>query len=475
MSILTLIIVICASLFIGLLAKGRWRSWSLLVASVLAIYWLQPATPIRHLDFWLPTTCMFLTSLTWLLTRPKDMLEIRPDISTGLVLASVILLIGLIRYFGPVCCLTPTRPPELYQIALAIIAITLILILATRFAIGRVGWIYACTILIIGLFIVLKFEPLAKMVSMGLRSMNAQSEELASAIDIRWLGFSYVAFRLMHTLRDRLSGRLPELTLKEYVIFIIFFPAYSAGPIDRVQRFIQDLRQPFNLSVEATLLGGKRILLGIFSKFVLADGLALFALNSNNSSQVNSSGWLWVMMYAYALRIYFDFSGYTSIAIGMGQLVGIQLPENFERPYLKQNLTLFWNSWHMTLAQWFRAYFFNPLTRILRSDPRNIPMPLIIFVGQLSTFILIGLWHGITWNFAIWGAWHGLGLFIHNRWSDLIRSKGSSLESHPYLKRFVGFSNTLLTFHYVSLGWVWFALSTPTQSWNTMLKLFGLL
>ncbi|MFZ0532540.1 MAG: hypothetical protein WAM09_05120, partial [Anaerolineales bacterium] len=136
MSILTLIIVICASLFIGLLAKGRWRSWSLLGASVLAIYWLQPATPIRHLDFWLPTTCLFLTSLTWLLTRPKDMLEIRPDISTGLVIASEILLIGLIRYFGPVCCLTPTRPPELYQIALAIIAITLILIFATRFAIG---------------------------------------------------------------------------------------------------------------------------------------------------------------------------------------------------------------------------------------------------------------------------------------------------------------------------------------------------
>jgi alginate O-acetyltransferase complex protein AlgI len=128
----------------------------------------------------------------------------------------------------------------------------------------------------------------------------------------------------------------------------------------------------------------------------------------------------------------------------------------------------------MTLAQWFRAYFFNPLTRNLRADPRNIPLPLIIFIGQLSTFILIGLWHGISWNYAIWGAWHGIGLFIHNRWSDLIRSKASSLDCRPGLKRLVDVCSTVVTFNFVCLGWVWFALSTPAQSWNTFLKLFGL-
>jgi alginate O-acetyltransferase complex protein AlgI len=393
---------------------------------------------------------------------------------TGLVIAAVILLIGLTRYLGPVCCLTPTRPPALNQIALVVTLITLIVILAYRFAPGRIGWIYGCTILIVGLFVALKFDPLTKFMSMGLRTLNAQSVELASAFDIRWLGFSYVAFRLIHTLHDRVSGRLPDLTLKEFAIYVIFFPAYSAGPIDRVQRFVQDLHRPFQLSLDTALIGVKRILLGMFSKYVLADGLALFALNSNNSNQVNYIGWLWVLTYAFALRIFFDFSGYTDIAIGMGHLLGFQLPENFERPYLKQNLTLFWNSWHITLAQWFRAYFFNPLTRALRSDSRNIPMPLIILFGQLSTFILIGLWHGISWNYAIWGAWHGLGLFIHNRWSNLIRSRVSSLESRPHLRRLVGLGGTLLTFHYVSLGWVWFALSTPAQSWNTILKLLGL-
>jgi D-alanyl-lipoteichoic acid acyltransferase DltB (MBOAT superfamily) len=86
---------------------------------------------------------------------------------------------------------------------------------------------------------------------------------------------------------------------------------------------------------------------------------------------------------------------------------------------------------------------------------------------------LIGLWHGITWNFAIWGAWHGFGLFIHNRWSDMIRPKVSGLENRPNLKRFISIGSTILTFNYVSLGWVWFTLSSPYQSWNTLLKLFG--
>jgi len=473
-SLFPLLIAICASILIGSLAQRTWRSWSLMIASILAIYWLQPSTPIRHLDFWLPTACLALSVLSWILTRPKDVPDFRANIKTGVIIVAVILLIGSTRYLGPVCCLTPSLPPAISQIAFALILITLFVILASHLAPGRVVWIYGCTILIVGLFVILKFDPLTKLMSMGMRALNSQSVELASAFDVRWLGFSYVAFRLMHTLRDRLSGRLPQLTLREYVIYIIFFPAYSAGPIDRVERFIEDLRRPFQLSVDIALRGGKRILLGMFTKYVLADGLALFALNSGNSSQANSTGWLWVMTYAFAFRIFFDFSGYIDIAIGMGHLLGIHLPENFDRPYLKQNLTLFWNSWHMTLAQWFKAYFFNPITRAMRADTRNIPLPIIIFIGQLSTFILIGLWHGISWNYAIWGVWHGLGLFIHNRWSDLIRTKVPELESRPYLKRLVGIASVLLTFHYVSLGWVWFALSTPAQSWNTFLQLFGL-
>jgi len=473
-SILSLIIIIGLSLAIGLLAGGRWRSWLLLAGSILIIYWLQPSTPIRHLDFWLPTTCLALTIFAWIITCPKETIFERTNLVTGLVVVVLVLLIGSTRYLGTFCCLTPTQPPAIEEIAIGISIIVVIAFLLSRFSRSEARWIYALSVLILGLFVVLKSEPLAKLTSAGLRSISAQSVSLASGLDIRWLGFSYVAFRLLHTLRDRLSGRLPGLTLQDYLVYVIFFPAFTAGPIDRVQRFTQDFHHPVKLTAEKALQGGKRLLLGIFSKFVLADGLALIALNTTNASQVTSTGWLWLMLYAFALRIFFDFAGYTDIAIGLGHLLGIQLPENFDQPYRKPNLTQFWNSWHITLANWFRAYFFNPLTRALRTSTSSIPAAFIIFFGQLSTFVLIGLWHGITWNFAIWGAWHGLGLFIHNRWTELLRSKGISFEARPRLQWLVRTAGTLLTFHYVSLGWVWFVLSTPEQSWKTLLKLVGI-
>jgi alginate O-acetyltransferase complex protein AlgI len=270
--------------------------------------------------------------------------------------------------------------------------------------------------------------------------------------------------------------------LGEFVTYAIFFPTYTAGPIDRSQRFMGDLRGQGAADERAerrerktanTIKGGQRLLLGLFKKFALADSLALIALNDQNITQTSSTVWTWVLLYAYALRIYFDFSGYTDVAIGLGYLTGFKLPENFDQPYLKENLTAFWNSWHITLAQWFRAYFFNPLTRFLRTQPRKLPTWAIILIGQFSTMALIGLWHGITWNFFIWGAWHGLGLFVHNRWADWMRPRLDGLESRPHLKRALQYSSWLLTFQFVTLGWEWFALSSPDLAWSTFQKLGG--
>jgi D-alanyl-lipoteichoic acid acyltransferase DltB (MBOAT superfamily) len=296
------------------------------------------------------------------------------------------------------------------------------------------------------------------------------------------------------------------------VIYVIFFPAYTAGPIDRLERFIKDLRGASQVSGSATagnpkvtardpkatggglkatardlkatgagragdpkdyLIAGERLVMGLFKKFVVADGLALAALNATNAAQVHSSGWTWVLLYAYSLQIFFDFSGYTDIAIGLGRLLGIALPENFNAPYLKPNLTQFWNNWHMTLTQWFRAYYFNPLTRWLRTGGRKLSAAAIIFVTQITTFVLIGLWHGITWNFVLWGAWHGLGLFVQNRYSEWARPRLPDLSARPALKQGLAVAGGLLTFHYVALGWVWFALPSAGLSWQVFLKLFG--
>jgi len=206
----------------------------------------------------------------------------------------------------------------------------------------------------------------------------------------------------------------------------------------------------------------------LFKKFVIADGLAWIALNDVFAANVHSAGWLWVLLYAYSLRIYFDFSGYTDIAIGLGRLLGARLPENFDAPYLKPNLTQFWNAWHITLTQWFRSYFFNPLTRAMRSAKRPAPQWLMILFAQVATMALIGLWHGVTTGFLLWGLWHGLGLFVHNRWSDWMKTRQINWSAS-----FVKYSGVFVTFHYVTLGWLFFLLPDPALAWDVLLKLLG--
>jgi D-alanyl-lipoteichoic acid acyltransferase DltB (MBOAT superfamily) len=275
-------------------------------------------------------------------------------------------------------------------------------------------------------------------------------------------------------LRDAQSRRLPEFNAAEFATYVLFYPALTAGPIDRLQRFVKDLRDPQTGVHEDMIAGTQRIVLGVFKKFALADTLALFALNAQNAAQISSPLWSWVLLYTYSLRIFFDFAGYTDIAIGIGRIAGVQLPENFQAPYLKTNLTTFWNTWHITLAQWFRAYFFNPLTRALRASPSRPPVWVVILIGQVSTMLLIGLWHGITWNFTIWGLWHGIGLFAHNRWSDFVRSHwGNRFEQHPQ-RRLLTLCGWFLTFHFVTLGWVWFALPNLELALSVYARLLGI-
>jgi D-alanyl-lipoteichoic acid acyltransferase DltB (MBOAT superfamily) len=491
MTITHILILTVFALLAGWLVHGRWRIWSLMVGSLVVVFWLQPSSPIRHLDYWLSVVSILLTVFVWGVTCRE------PDVSPGqnraaaLVILAAVVLVGLLRYIEPLCCLTATRPPSLLQIilalgpAVAITAIPYFLHSSKRFLTT------ASIIVILALFIFLKTPSLTQAASAWLRLGIGQSTELASALDISWLGFSYLAFRLLHVLRDAQQGRLPALSLGEFVTYALFFPTVLAGPIDRVQRFLPELRNPVHtppdndpahVTKKAAIplpdygnlaWGGQRILLGAFKKFVLADSLALVALNGQNAAQVDSGLWAWVLLYAYTLRIYFDFSGYTDIALGMGRLLGFKLPDNFDRPYIKANLTAFWNSWHITLAQWFRAYYFNPLTRYLRTRPEKLPSWLIILIGQFSTMLLIGLWHGITWNYAIWGVWHGLGLFIHNRWSEWTRPRLSNLEGRPGLKRTLQWSSWFLTFNYVALGWVWFALPDPGLAMQMFQRLAG--
>jgi len=377
------------------------------------------------------------------------------------------LIIDLNQFVGFEKIYMTTTPP-LWIVALVFGIFMALVLLLTK--ISRTLFLVSASFIgIILLFVLLKTPFLIKTLFELVYSLSGQ-QPTDTINTVSWIGFSYIAFRLMHTLRDHQSTRLPALTLAEYVNYVIFFPSFTAGPIDRAERFVQELRTPVPLAEQDWVEAGKRLFVGLFKKFVIADALALIALNDVLADQVKSPAWLWFFLYAYSLQIYFDFSGYTDIAIGLARIMGIRLPENFVSPYLKPNLTQFWNSWHMTLTQWFRAYFFYPITRALRV--KEIPAPLIIFVTQVSTMIVIGLWHGVTWGFFFWGLWHGLGLFIQNRWSEFVRIRMGLPLSAPR-QLILNAIGIFLTFNFVSLGWLFFRLSSPVLALQVLGRLFG--
>jgi alginate O-acetyltransferase complex protein AlgI len=471
MTLSFILILTIASLLAGWLMHGRNRTLALLTLSTLAVYGFQPNLPIRYLDFWLPTITLTLVACSWALTASPEVRSIRGNWPAMLILLGTSTLLGLTRYLPITLPLTASRPPHFIPLLIGLIILAVLTCVTLSLGKRYGKWLAAAILLILGLFLVIKVPTLSQWFSFLLLKMNQQYSGNASAVDLRWLGFSYIAFRLIHTIRDRQSGRLPAVSLEEYATYVIFFPSLTAGPIDRIERFLGDLRRPFLLSSEDLIIGGKRLFTGLFKKFVLADALALIALNGTNAWQVRTAGWTWVLLYAYSFQILLDFSGYTDIAIGLGHLLGFKLPENFQTPYRKSNLTQFWNNWHMTLTQWFRAYFFNPVTRWLRSMKKPFPIPAIIFLTQITTMVLIGLWHGVTANFVLWGLWHGLGLFIHNRWAEWTKVRFDALPK-PW-KQMLNAGGTLLTFNYVALGWVFFALPNLSTSWHVLSTLFG--
>lgn len=472
---------IVVSLLIGALTyfarlSNVLRTYLLLAFSVLAVYWFQPLVPLRSFDYWLPSLTLGLVVLTWFITS-RDSAEssgwrLPQNWMALLIIAGLPALIALSRYIFEQPLLTAAPPPRFGVFLVFLVALAVVIALLGRLS-RRFAWMLSgLIVLLVLLLAILKTPGLALQASIFIRTLTNRSVESAAFTDLRWLGFSYIAFRLIHVLRDRQTGRLPSFTLAEFATYVVFFPALAAGPIDRVERFAGDLRKEYVLTQEQTVVGGQRIVLGLFKKFVLADTLALIALNDLLATQVHSTGWMWVIVYAYTFQIYFDFSGYTDIAIGMARLVGIRLPENFAAPYLKPSLTQFWNSWHMTLTQWFRAYFFNPFNRWMRGF-RTVPAWSMILAGQVATMLLIGLWHGVTLNFVFWGLWHGLGLFLQNRWSDFVRRRFPDLQQDPRLLAALQIGGIVLTFHFVALGWVFFALRDPALSWQVILKLFG--
>lgn len=224
---------------------------------------------------------------------------------------------------------------------------------------------------------------------------------------------------------------------------VSFFPTTLAGPITRVQSLIDQMEKRKPLEAAD---GGRAMFLigmGLVKKLMIADYLAENLINRVfDFPNLYSGTEVLVSVYAYAFQIYYDFSGYSDIAIGSALLLGMKLPANFNRPYLSVNLTEFWRRWHITLSNWLRDYLYFSLPGLRSSK-------VFSYSNLVVTMVIGGLWHGASWNFVIWGALHGLGLVIVRLWqSSFANVKGVPRVFH-YLSLF-------LTFNFVVLAWIFF-------------------
>lgn len=469
MSLLTIFILASLALIVSLVKKGR--RFILLAISTLLVFWLQPRFGLPAITFLVPMATLAITILSWGLTSSENTRDWKKNWLAITIILGITLLVWLNRYFKLDSVLETSTPNVIIFIAVWI-AILVSLLIIFKIIRWQRGLLVIASIALILIFTLVKSTVIAGYAHLIVARLIGRVSKYSPFL-FQWFGYSYIAFRILHTYFEKRSGRMPEVTLDEYVNYVIFFPALTAGPIDRIERFLGDLRNPKPLNNDGWWMSGKRLVMGLFKKFVIADALALISIDKFDIF-VKNPIWLWVLLYLYSFRIFFDFSGYTDIAIGVGRLAGIQLPENFDRPYLKPNITLFWNSWHITLTQWFRSYFFNPLVRKFRQAKRRIPDWLVIFFAQISTMTLIGLWHGFTLNFIIWGAWHGVGLFLHNRWTALMRKRLDKWSTKKALRIGIKVLGVFLTFNFVALGWLFFVIPSPAEAFMILSKMLGI-
>jgi len=266
------------------------------------------------------------------------------------------------------------------------------------------------------------------------------------------VGISFYTFMGISYVVDTYRGDFEPVSLAKFATYLSFFPHLVAGPIVRPGELLPQFDGPRNPRRVDTSRAFYLIATGLFKKVVIANYLAANIVDEVfGAPGQHSSLEILIAVYAYAVQIYADFSGYTDMAIGLALLLGFTFPQNFDSPYTAISLQDFWRRWHMTLSRWLRDYVYIPLGG-------NRTRELLTYRNILLTMLIGGLWHGAGWTFVAWGAIHGVGL-VAERWQ---RSRSGSRVLRP-----TAFGHTwrrLLTFHVVCFGWIFFRADSFTAA-----------
>lgn len=269
-------------------------------------------------------------------------------------------------------------------------------------------------------------------------------------------GISFYTFHAISYLIDVYNRKVePARSLVDFGMYMANFPQLIAGPIVRYSEIV-DVVRGRKVKLDQIYSGLFIFVIGLSKKIVLADSVgnvadSIFALPQGELT----TGFAWLGAFAYSLQIYFDFSGYSDMAIGLGRMMGFEFPQNFNQPYRSKNITEFWRRWHMTLSRWFRDYLYIPLGGNRAGQART-------FVNLFIVFFLCGLWHGASYTFIIWGIYHGVLLIIER---ELLSRHGFATS---------GWGGQALTFLLVMIGWVFFRTSSLPVAINYLTVMAGM-
>ena len=274
-------------------------------------------------------------------------------------------------------------------------------------------------------------------------SSNVELLNLALPLAISFFTFQQIAY-----LVDSYRGETKEYDFLNYAVFVTFFPQLIAGPIVHHKEMMPQFASSRNMvkNYKNIALGLFIFSIGLFKKVVIADTFAVWATAGFDTATTLNLFEAWATSLSYTFQLYFDFSGYTDMAIGLALLFNIKLPINFNSPYKATDIQDFWRRWHITLSRFLRDYVYIPLGGNKKGEYRT-------YNNLLATFIIGGIWHGAGWTFVFWGFLHGVALMIHRAWSRL------GFKLWTWLA-------WLITFNFVNIAWVFFR----AKEWDDAVK-----
>ncbi|MFZ4828105.1 MAG: MBOAT family O-acyltransferase [Phototrophicaceae bacterium] len=310
-------------------------------------------------------------------------------------------------------------------------------------------WFYLAISLILNFGVIFTFKYL-DFFNQSLASLVTRLGYSYQPTYLNWVlpvGISFYTFQEMSYVVDVFRRKIPaEHHLGRYATYVAFFPQLVAGPIERASNLLPQFNVPLAFNYQQASTGLRLILWGFIKKVVIADRLALY-VNAVYGDVNGYGGWQMILAtFFFAFQIYCDFSGYSDIAIGLAKIMGFEFMVNFRQPYFAHSLRDFWRRWHISLSTWFRDYVYFPL------GGNRVPF----LRGMLNlwvVFLLSGLWHGASWTFIIWGAWHGFIITLESVWTRFIPSAKTQ---STWLVYPLGALQVLLTFMATLIGWVFF-------------------